>query len=99
MSVLASPEQVRRHVVAQVAEGLEAHGLDPETVPNDLDLFAAGVVDSFGLLELIVSLEERFGATLDFEELDVDDLTVLGPFCNYVSVLLADQVDAAEAAG
>jgi acyl-CoA synthetase (AMP-forming)/AMP-acid ligase II len=82
-----------------LAEGLAAHGLDPATVPNDLDLFAAGVVDSFGLLELIVSLEERFGGSLDFEELEVDDLTVLGPFCNYVSMLLADQVAAAEAAG
>ena len=40
----------------------------------DIDLFETGLVDSIGLVELILALEDRFGISLPMENLEIDDL-------------------------
>jgi acyl carrier protein len=75
---------LRSALLETLAEPLTAVGLDPDTVPDDLDLLAAGVIDSFGLLELIAALEDRFGTTLDFADLAADELTVVGPLTRHL---------------
>jgi acyl carrier protein len=77
-------DDVRSAVLERVSPGLAAKGLRPEELPDDFDLLLEGVVDSFGLLELISHVEARFGLELDFADLDADDLTALGPFSRYV---------------
>ena len=79
-----SAEQVRAFIAENLADGLQAAGADPEKLPDDYDLHASGVIDSFGILELIGELEERFGLEIDYEELDPEELTVVGPFSRYV---------------
>ncbi len=39
----------------------------------DVDLLETGLVDSIGLVELILELEERFGVSLPMENLEIDD--------------------------
>jgi D-alanine--poly(phosphoribitol) ligase subunit 2 len=39
----------------------------------DLDLLAGGLVDSVGLVELILELEQHFGIDLPVENLEVED--------------------------
>jgi acyl carrier protein len=56
-----------------------------EPVTDDLDLIAAGVIDSFGFLELVAAVEDALGMELDLEGLAAEDLTVVGPFCRYVA--------------
>lgn len=80
----ASADDVRRFVLTRVSEGLSAIGLSPEEVPDDFDLLLEEVIDSFGLLELITAVETHFGVALDFDELDADDMTVIGAFSRYV---------------
>jgi acyl carrier protein len=41
---------------------------------NDTDLFATGLVDSLGLVELLIRLKEDLGVTLDIETVDFDEL-------------------------
>jgi len=84
---------VRSVMLETLAEPLAAVGRDPETVPDDLDLLAEGVIDSFGLLELISALESRYATPLDFAEMPVDELTVFGPLARH----LAAQVDRRDA--
>lgn len=79
-----SAEQVRAFIAESLDEGLRAAGADPAALPDDYDLHAAGVIDSFGILELIGELEERFGLDIDYEQLDPEELTVVGPFARYV---------------
>jgi D-alanine--poly(phosphoribitol) ligase subunit 2 len=44
-------------------------------VPSaDIDLFETGLVDSIGLVELILELEDRFRVSLPMENLELDDL-------------------------
>jgi D-alanine--poly(phosphoribitol) ligase subunit 2 len=40
----------------------------------DVDLFDTGLVDSVGLVELILELEDRFGISLPMDNLEIDDL-------------------------
>jgi len=84
-------QDVRDCVLATLAEPLAQAGIDPATAHADIDLMEAGVIDSFGILELISTVEERFGVEIDFEELDPEGLTVLGTFCRFV----AEQLGAA----
>jgi acyl carrier protein len=79
-----SAAQVRAFISEQLGDELRAAGADPAALPDDYDLHAAGVIDSFGILELIGGLEERFGLEIDYEELDPEELTVVGPFARYV---------------
>ena len=58
-----------------------------DAVSDETDFFAEQLIDSFGLLELFLVLEEQFGVTIDFESADADSLTRVGPFCSYVEAL------------
>jgi acyl carrier protein len=82
-----SAGSVRELVLDRLAEGLERAGRGPESVSDETDFFAERLIDSFGLLDLIVALEERFGVTIDFESIEADDFTMVGPFCRYVEEL------------
>lgn len=80
-----SPEQVRSLILSHLQVPLNQEGLRPEEVRDDFDLLTEGIVDSQGILELILEVEERLGVQINFEEMDPEALTVIGPFCRYVS--------------
>lgn len=82
-----SPREVRDFVCASLADPLGRLGLAPAAVPDDLNLVTSGVIDSFGVLELIMEVNERFGLDIDFDELDPEELTVVGPFSRYVAAM------------
>lgn len=52
----------------------EITGADDGEIQPDTELFAEGVLDSFGLVQLLVALEEQ-GAALDAAELDRDAIS------------------------
>jgi D-alanine--poly(phosphoribitol) ligase subunit 2 len=41
--------------------------------PSDVDLLEIGLVDSVKIVELVLELEQRFGVSLPFEELEIED--------------------------
>ena len=61
MSVTA--DEVRSAILARVEKPLAASGLSAAAVPDDFDLLGEGLIDSFGLLELISGIEDEFGRT------------------------------------
>jgi len=67
-----------------VDEQLAAKGLTPSDVPPSFDLLLEGVIDSFGVVELVLMLEQRFEVEFDFDELEADDMTRIGPLTKYV---------------
>jgi acyl carrier protein len=79
---------VRRFVLERVHLSLSAVGLTPETTPDDYDLLASGVIDSFGIIELIADIEERFDVALEFDDVEPDVVTVVGPLSRYVAGLI-----------
>jgi acyl carrier protein len=86
VSAVAASE-VREVLLDRLADGLRRADRDAATVTDSTDFFAEQLLDSFGFLELILDLESRFAISIDFEELDGDDFTVVGPFCSYVEQL------------
>jgi acyl carrier protein len=58
--------------------------IDPESLTDDYDLLLSGLIDSLGLLNLIATLKEQFGEHVDFEALDPEQMTVVGPLCGFV---------------
>jgi acyl carrier protein len=80
-----SAEYVRTLVLEKLLPSLAAKGLRMEDIPDNYDLLTEGVIDSMGILQLITEVESRLGTTVDFEDLDPESLTVIGPFCQHVA--------------
>jgi acyl carrier protein len=80
-----SPQAVMAFVVGELDQPLRESGFDPGQVGEEFDLLTSGVLDSLGMLELIMSINERFGLDVAFEGLDPEQFTVLGPLARYVA--------------
>ena len=79
--------EVRAAIVTHVAASVDAAAGAAVDLSDDVDLLEDGLLDSFGLLELIGELERRYGVVLAFDDVDLDgdDLTRLGPLSRYVA--------------
>ena len=78
-------EGVRQFILNRYAEALITRDLELEAVPDNFDLLTEGVIDSLGLLQLINALEDHFEVEVDFDRLDPEEITVIGPFCSHVA--------------
>ena len=83
-----NPAEVQQFILGRIDDPLQAKGLGADDVPGSFDLLLEGVIDSFGIVELISALEERYGFEFDFDELAPDDLTRIGPLSSYVALKL-----------
>jgi acyl carrier protein len=61
----------------------------PADLPDDCDLLLSGYVDSLGLLELMTAIQDHFGREIDFDELDAEQMTIVGPLKRFVAEKLA----------
>ena len=84
-----TPSNLRQFLLAKYFESIEALGLRPADLPDDFDFLLSGVIDSLGILEMIIAIEEEFQIKLDLTALDAEEITVLGPLSRYV----AEQTD------
>jgi acyl carrier protein len=80
----ATAAAVRDLILERVDEQLAARGLTPSEVPDSFDLLLEGLIDSFGVVEIILMLEQRYTIEFDFDELPADDLTKIGELAAYV---------------
>ncbi len=85
-----SAHEVRSVILSSLQTQLASMGLRPDDIPDDFDLLTKGVVDSLAILELIANVEKHFDITIDFEGLDPESLTIIGPFCRYVEKKSSD---------
>ena len=85
-----TPADVRTFISEFLQKKLEGQGgAVPSDLPDDYDLLLSGTIDSLGLLELVTATNEHYGREIDFEGLDAEQMTVVGPFCRYVSEQMA----------
>jgi acyl carrier protein len=78
-------DQVRQFLLTRYARAIKELGLDVTEVPDSFDFLLSGVIDSFGILELISSIEDEFRIQLDMATLDAEQITILGPLSEYVA--------------
>jgi len=70
---LYQQDQLQQQIIEIFSERFEIR-LESE----DVDLLESGLVDSVKIVELVLELEQRFGVSLPFEDLEIDDFrTVL----------------------
>jgi acyl carrier protein len=88
----AGSEQIRAFLQEYVLEKSLAGGKStPGELADDCDLLLSGMIDSLGLLDLMTAIQQHCRREIDFEALDPEQLTVVGPLCRYVSEQLADR--------
>jgi acyl carrier protein len=78
----------------QILAFLEAHfpaSLAGCRVAVDTPLFSTGIIDSFGVLELIAFLDETFGVDIDPARHDLADLDTVGKIAILVAALRAQK--------
>ncbi|HTP64034.1 MAG TPA: acyl carrier protein [Geobacteraceae bacterium] len=82
-----SASMIREFLLDFVAERLMLRGYSAAQISDDFDLLASGAIDSLAFMEMIVALQEQFDVELDFDEVDPEQLSVIGPLCHYVGSL------------
>jgi D-alanine--poly(phosphoribitol) ligase subunit 2 len=50
-----------------------ADQFDTKLESDEVDLLETGLVDSVRIVELVLEIEQRFGVSLPFEELEIED--------------------------
>lgn len=78
-------DNVREFLLRRYSEPITAMRLDVAQVPDDFDLLLTGVIDSFGILEMISAIEAELQIQLDLALLDAEDITKIGPLSRYVA--------------
>jgi acyl carrier protein len=76
---------IRQFLLVKYSGTIEALGLIPAELPDHFDLLLNGVIDSFGILEMISAIEEEFQIQLDLAPLDAEQITILGPLSQFVA--------------
>jgi D-alanine--poly(phosphoribitol) ligase subunit 2 len=61
-------DQLQQQITAIFAERFETN-----LESGDVDLLETGLVDSVRIVELVLEIEQRFGVSLPFEELEIED--------------------------
>ena len=83
----ATVTDVRNFINNYLAKKFEANGRGAmQDLPEDCDLLLSGVIDdSIGFLDLLLAIEEFTGKEIDFEILDAEEMSVVGPLCRFVA--------------
>jgi acyl carrier protein len=79
-----TPDNVRGFLLTRYYEPIIAMQLSLTEIPDDFDLLLSGVIDSFGILEMISAIEDEFQIKLDLALLDAEDITKIGPLARYI---------------
>lgn len=75
-----------RRLVGDIRAVLRDH-LTVMVESPDVDLLETGLVDSIGLVELILQLEDRFGVSLPMDTLEIDDFRSINRIADLITRL------------
>ena len=80
-----TPDAVQDFLREYVAKSLRGQGRElPANLADDCDLLLSGYIDSLGLLQLMTALQDHFGREIDFDGLDAEKMTIVGPLRTFV---------------
>jgi acyl carrier protein len=89
----ATPDNVRIFVADFLNRKLKERGQDPlSDLPDDYDVLLSGVLDSVAFVEMMMAAGEHFVGEIDFENLDPETMTIVGPLCVFVSEQLRQRL-------
>ena len=68
---------------------IEVTGNDDITEEKDLDLFEAGLLDSLGIIEVLLKIEEVFGLKLQPTDLEKNDMATVNNLIRFLQGKIA----------
>lgn len=77
-------DQVRAFLTERLLDKLTARGIDPTAIPPNFDLYREGIIDSFGMLDMVMALEIRFESKLDYVNMAPEELTNIDKLAAHV---------------
>lgn len=78
-------ENVYEFLVSYINESVKLQGRSIEKeITKEFDMFLEGAVDSIGILDLTLKVQEHYNVEIDFEDLDPEEMTIVGSFCQYI---------------
>ncbi len=80
-----TPEKVREFLISRYGQSISGAGANPAELPDAFDFLLSGVIDSFGILEMIEEIENQFQIQLDLTNLSADEFTMLGPLSRFIA--------------
>jgi acyl carrier protein len=80
-----SASEVREFLVHRYSKEMRHAGIDPAEVRDDFDFLISGVVDSFGVMEMITAIEDAFSVQIDLATLDAEHVTVLWSLSRHIA--------------
>lgn len=60
------------------------HERDLSILADDAPLIEGGIIDSMGLIELVLFIEKKFGVEVAEEEMDIDNFRTLNSLTAYI---------------
>ncbi len=82
-----TPADVRGFLRNYLGRKREGNGHEElEDLPEDCDLLVSGLLhDSIDFLDLLLAVQEFAGREIDFDVLDPEAMSIVGPLCRFVS--------------
>ena len=81
-----TPDDVRVFVADFLNQKLKDREKVPlSDLPDDYDVLQSGMLDSLAFVEMMMAAGEHFVGEIDFESLDPEKMTIVGPLCLFVS--------------
>jgi acyl carrier protein len=77
--------EVVRQAILSVLGGTLSMGPEPTQVPDSFNILSEGVVDSFGFIELLAALEQRFDMSIDLTGLEPEVLGRIGVLAQHIA--------------
>lgn len=74
--------EVAEHTIQWVKANRRPGDFPDEEIREDTDLLTSGLLDSFGLLDLLVFLENLCASKIDLKDVDAEDFAVVRVLCN-----------------
>ncbi len=69
--------------------------LNVEVATDDTDLLENQLLDSMGIVDLLMHIEQHFGVTIGLEELEIEDFRSVGRIASKVGSRLQEKSDKA----
>lgn len=77
------PDTVKQAIHAKIAELAAQLGNNAKNLKNDDEIPASGLLDSAGLMELILWFETTYGLTIEEDQITVDNFGTIEAMANY----------------
>lgn len=77
-------DTVKQAIHAKIAELAAQLGNNAKNLKNDDEIPASGLLDSAGLMELILWFETTYGLTIEEDQITVDNFGTINAMANYL---------------